>query len=399
MILINGKTVGKIAAEDLNALIGNSDYIENQYIDYKELFAFCDERLPADMRKQKAIEFKNDICSFANAEGGYIFVGISDKNGIPDALVGIDIKNRNLDKYELDIREKLANIQPKIPSVKVHFVELKNGKYIVVLEIAADGFAPYVYNSGNDMFDFVSRDGNGKRRMSYNQVMRMFNQSLIIRKEIETFRESRVQFYSKLREIPLYCRVYVISQDFLDVSAHKRVYMMYRENRTLVTCPSGFSFISPNADGVKFLAYRDDYGKEIYLRNNGICEVTMCLEDGYYLHYHNNKWSLSGCAIWNDIILEHIKYSVEHLIRLGYNKKAYICFDLSCYKGTITDDGDYHKPQTDRNLIMSSVVEVDDISNDEILNESIRNLNYEYFMALGIRSEEKYKQVETTTYI
>lgn len=61
--------------------------------------------------------------------------------------------------------------------------------------------------------------------------------------------------------------------------------------------------------------------------------------------------------------------------------------------------GDYYKPQIDRNLIMSSIVEVDDMSSEEMLNESIRNLKYEYFMALGIRSEEKYKQVETAIYI
>lgn len=399
MILINGKMVNNIAEEDLNSIVGNCDYIENQYIDYKEMFSFWDERLPPNVQKQKVIEFKNDICSFANAEGGYIFVGISDKNGVPDELVGVDIKNENLDKYELDIREKLANIQPKIPSIKVHFVKLKNGKYIVILEVVADGFAPYVYSSGNDMFDFVSRDGNGKRRMSYNQVMRMFNQSLIICKEIEAFRESRVQFYSKSRENPLYCRAYVISQDFLDIAAHKKVYMMYRENRSLIICPSGFSFVSPNVDGVKFLAYRDDYEKEIYLRNNGICEINIRLEDGCYLHNSNNKWQLSGFAIWDDIILEHIRYSIEHLMKFGYGKKAYICFDIACYEGTITDSGDYHKPQIDRNLIMSSIVEVDDMSSEEMLNESIRNLNYEYFMALGIRSEEKYKQVETAIYI
>lgn len=40
MILINGKMVNNIAEEDLNSIVGNCDYIENQYIDYKEMFSF-----------------------------------------------------------------------------------------------------------------------------------------------------------------------------------------------------------------------------------------------------------------------------------------------------------------------------------------------------------------------
>ena len=399
MILINGKTVDKLTEDDLNFIIDNDDYIENQYIDYKEIFSFWDEELPKEQRKQEIIEFKKDVCSFANAEGGYIIVGISDKNGLPDEIIGIDVRGGNKDKFERDIKEKLANIQPKIPSVKVHFVELENGKYIVIIEIIVDSFAPYVYNSGNDTFDFVCRYGNGKRRMSYNQVMRMFNQSLIMKKEIEAFRQSRVQHYSNSKETPLYCRMYVISQDFFDVSLHKKVYIMYRKNHSLISCPSGFSFISPNIDGVKFLPYRDGYGKDAYIFNNGICELNIDLHDENYLSESNNRWYFSGIAVWNDELFQHIIYSVNHLLKLGYSKKAYLCFDLACYEGAITDYGDFFNSRIDRNQIMSSVIEVADISNKEVLNEAIKNLNYEYFMALGIRHDEKYKQVENTTYV
>ena len=131
MLFVNGKEADKLTEEDIITLINNDDYMENQYIDYKQQFVFWDERLPRENRKQEVIEFKKDVCSFANAEGGYIFVGISEKNGLPNEIIGVEIKDK--DKYELDIREKLSNIQPKTPSVKVHFIELKNKKYIIVL--------------------------------------------------------------------------------------------------------------------------------------------------------------------------------------------------------------------------------------------------------------------------
>ena len=397
MILINGKTSDKLMEDDLFELIDNPDYKENQYIDYKEVFAFWDERLPKDKRNQEAIEFKKDVCSFANAEGGYIFVGISDKNGLPKEICGIEINDNNKDKFELAIRDKLANIQPKMPSVKVHYVDLANGKYVVVLEITADGFAPYVYNSGNDIYDFVSRDGNGKRRMSYNQVMRMFNQALVIQTELEKFRQKRVLFYSKSNQPSLYCRIYVISEDFIDIKVHRKVFMLYQNNRTLITCPSGFTFVSPNVDGIKFLSYRSNFYKEAHLFNSGICELNINL-DNYYLHENKNKWCLSGIALWNEQMISHIKYSAEQLSKLGFNKKAYMCFDLSCYEGTITDGDDFKFPQIDRGLILSPIIEIEDISNQDLLNKATKSLGCEYLMALGIRDSDRYNELENQEY-
>ncbi len=398
MFHINGKTVDKITENDLNQIIDNHDYIENQYLEYKECFAFWDEQLPKAIQTEKAIEFKKDICSFANAEGGYIIIGISDKNGLANELLGVEIADDNKDVYERNIRDKLANIQPKTPSVKVHFVKLQNVKYIVILEIIADGFAPYVYNSGNDTYDFVSRDGNGKRRMSYNQVMRMFNQSLVMKKEIDAFRQNRVKLYSELSETPLYCRIYVISEDFIDVPAHKNLYMMYRENHALIKCPSGFDFVSPNIDGIRFIPFKNSHEKEAYLSNGGICELNVNLKESHYLSI-DNGWRLWGYDIWDNQIIKFVKYAINHFSNFKFSKKAFVCFDLACYKGTVTEKGDYYNSIIDRPLIMSSIIEIEDLSNNDILNQAIRALNYEYYMALGLRNDGKYKEIETKIYI
>ncbi len=399
MILINGKSANMLTEDDLFTLIDNEEYKENQYIEYKKMFAFWDNSLTKEQKKYEAIEFKRDVCSFANAEGGYIIIGISDKNGLADELVGIEIKDDNKDKCELDIREKLNNIQPKTPSVKVHFINLKNTKYIVILEIVSDVFSPYVYNSGNDVYDFVSRIGNGKRRMSYNQVMRMFNQSLVIKKEIETFRQNRTKFYSKLKENKQYCSIHVISQDFVDVSAHKKVYMLYIGDRSLVNLPSGFDFVSPNVDGIKFIPYDREHNNDAYIFNSGICEFNIDLSYNNYLHNRENTYTLSSRALWNEIIIEQIKYSINQLIKLGFNKKVYIGFDLVCNEGTITEHNDFFKAKIDRNLITSSLIEVDDISNNDLLNESIRNLYFEYLLALGIKDSNKYNEAKTKKFI
>ena len=392
MFLINGKPADKLTEEDLKVLIDNEDYKENQYIDYKGILAFYDNRLPKEKRQQEAIEFKHDICSFANAEGGYLVVGVSEKGGIPDEIIGIDVPNGNKDKFELDIRDKLKSIQPKMPSIKLHFIELSDKKYIVIIDIQADGFTPYVYDCSDNPFFFFTRTGNGKRRMSYNQVMRMFNQSLVIQKEIASYRKSRIQFYSKANEKPRYCRVYVISDDFVNPSAHKKIYMMYRDNRSLISKPDGFEFIAPIVDGGRFVPYRN-INCAAYFFNNGICELNEELSN-FYLNEIEEGLFLSGQSLWKEIILKSLLYSFGALLKLGFSKRAFICFDIACIEKTITERRDYYYSKLDRDLILSNVIEVSDIANEDIKKDAIKSLHYELLMALGIKGEEKYQEVE-----
>lgn len=86
---INNKSFLECTEADLEILKENSDYRENEYIDYKKNFAFLE--MPKDKKRDSKIsEFKSDICAFANAEGGYLIFGISDENGCAEDFVGGD---------------------------------------------------------------------------------------------------------------------------------------------------------------------------------------------------------------------------------------------------------------------------------------------------------------------
>ena len=87
---INGKSFIECTAEDLLTLIDNPDFRENEYIDYKQNFAFLE--LPKGKeRNEKIAEFKSDVCSFANANGGFLILGVSDVEGCASELLGIEI--------------------------------------------------------------------------------------------------------------------------------------------------------------------------------------------------------------------------------------------------------------------------------------------------------------------
>ena len=67
---INNKEFGEWTADDLQVLLSNDSYRENNFIDYKVNFA---PLLDKNNKKEKQAEFRNDVCSFANSDGGYIF--------------------------------------------------------------------------------------------------------------------------------------------------------------------------------------------------------------------------------------------------------------------------------------------------------------------------------------
>lgn len=397
MILINGKTADKVTEVDLSTIINNEDYAEGQYLDYKKLFAFEDESLERAKRNSEIVEFKKDVCSFANAEGGYIIVGVTEEKGIPQELSGIDIPKGDTDAYKLKIRDKLANIQPKIPSVKIHCVGLQNGKYVVIVEVISDGFTPYVYHKGDEPFDFVIRNGSGKIRMSYNQVMRMFNRSLELSKKIEEFRQIRIKKGTN-PNTPFYLRLYVISEDFVDDSAHKKVYMMCRKGDYTIKKPDYADLALPNVDGVKFLhSFLCSYNKSTTLYNCGVCELELIIEfkdeDGIFGCISNGKQYLWALSIWQEDIMKHINYSVQTLLDLGFSSRAFLCFDLSCPVGTITHKELFVNPTIDRELISSHPVEIEDMSNEEALETAKQNFFYEYLMSLGIRDSKVYENL------
>lgn len=163
---VNNKSFLECNEEDLKFLIENPDYRENEYIDYKENLHYLE--IPKDVKDRKTIiaqgksEFKSDVCAFANAEGGYLIIGISNDNGCASELCGINIPNDDLDKFELDRRNDLMGIQPRIPSIKFHFIKIENGRYIVILYIRHDNSAPYLHIENEKNYQVFRRTGNKK---------------------------------------------------------------------------------------------------------------------------------------------------------------------------------------------------------------------------------------------
>lgn len=116
-LMINSKKITECCEEDLHILIDNPDYRENQYIDYKSDFSYFRAE-GKEVKEKEAFELRKDICSFANAEGGFLIYGISERKGIASNILGVEIAN--CDKFENDVRNLFTPIMPKQPNVKFY---------------------------------------------------------------------------------------------------------------------------------------------------------------------------------------------------------------------------------------------------------------------------------------
>ena len=270
---INNKSLLDCTEEDFTEILNNPDYRENRYLDYKRTFSF----LEVDKSKapEKISEFRNDVCAFANAEGGYLIYGITDKDGMASSIIGVDIDNP--DKFENDLRNKLTPIMPKVPPVQFHFVRLASGKYLVVMFIDHDYYAPYLHLEDQKNYKIYKRDGNGKVTMGYMELKNMFVQSRVLESEILEFRKRRIEYYMD-QGIEQFLLYHIIPESFLDV--RKKLFLIEKQKNisfAAVFSEAGIDTRSiPCVDGLR---YANTYGDaKAILYNTGVVEFLLPLK-------------------------------------------------------------------------------------------------------------------------
>ncbi|MFA5995569.1 MAG: ATP-binding protein [Patescibacteria group bacterium] len=166
--------------EDLKQLIENEIH-ENRTIEYKQT-------LLLDSSENKK-EFLKDVSSFANTEGGDLIFGLKEENGLPTAIVGLELHDIDAEKLRIEslIRD---GIEPRIQS-KIHTIFLDDHKVVIIIRIKKSWTAPHrVILGGHDKF--YARNSAGKYPMNTNQLREMFNASMTIYDKIKQFRVEKL---------------------------------------------------------------------------------------------------------------------------------------------------------------------------------------------------------------
>ena len=135
--ILDGIPLHDLAEDHLNSLI-LLRVTESPRLEYKE-------ELKISTGSEKR-EFCKDISALANSQGGYVFFGVREGDGIPVSLPGID--------YNDTLKEQIyqiltTGISPRIQSIVDVSVPLRSRKHVLVVNIKPDGYLHQVKYEDN----------------------------------------------------------------------------------------------------------------------------------------------------------------------------------------------------------------------------------------------------------
>lgn len=175
------KAFDEISRADLEALV-EARIPEGRRLEYKR-----DHYGRNDEAKK---EFAADVSALANAQGGYLLIGIGEENGIAADIPGVEAANA--DGLVLAVAESLrSSIEPPIPGVRVRWVEIAIDRGVLMIQVDRSWSAPHRVTVARDNRFFL-RDENGKHPMSVTELKRAFLFASEVEERIRRFRADRL---------------------------------------------------------------------------------------------------------------------------------------------------------------------------------------------------------------
>ena len=154
---------------------------ERKTIEYKQQLKIVPD--------QETKEFLADVSSFANDIGGDLIYGITEDNGLPKAIVGIEIINPDALKRQLDsiIRDGL---EPRISGIQIETFHLTSLQYILLIRIPKSYTLHQIVFKGSDKF--YSRGVAGKYKLDVHEIKSRFLTSQTIEEKLKAFKDERI---------------------------------------------------------------------------------------------------------------------------------------------------------------------------------------------------------------
>ncbi|KAB1448550.1 AlbA family DNA-binding domain-containing protein [Bordetella bronchiseptica] len=162
---------------------------EGLQLEYKAIVYENDER-----GRSEAVK---DISAFANAHGGHLILGMSEKpKGLPSRLNGL-AKDVDIDT-EIRRLESLAQtgIEPRIEGLRIRAIRLQGGQHCIVLRIPRSWRPPHRVTRGN-LNQFWIRNSAGAHEASVDELRSLFTLGTGAQQLAAQFRDTRLQEFSQ----------------------------------------------------------------------------------------------------------------------------------------------------------------------------------------------------------
>ena len=155
---------------------------ETQTLEFKAILPLIDE----DARQ----EFRKDVCALANADGGDLVFGISEKVGRANAILAINGVNADATKRRLQqILE--SKLEPRIHGIQFHACPIATGGFVLVLRIPSSYEGPHRFGPIAE-HRFPIRNDTSTTDMTYDQLRNTFGRESTLLEKAAQFRARRV---------------------------------------------------------------------------------------------------------------------------------------------------------------------------------------------------------------
>jgi hypothetical protein len=139
-------------------------------------------------------EFLRDVSAFANASGGDLVLGVTEKDGAADEVCGIDLPDPDKEKQRL-VNIVREGLEPRLVGMDIDWLELEKPRGIMVIRVPRSWSAPHRVIFLRDM-NFFIRNPVGKHPMSMDELRQHFLAGQEMAAQIRAFRDNRIALIS-----------------------------------------------------------------------------------------------------------------------------------------------------------------------------------------------------------
>lgn len=170
MSVFSNKSFDEITFVDIQNIIKTQEH-ESQTLEYKKQSYRIDD---PQTRNKEIYELLKDVSSFANADGGYIIIGIKQKDnklGVPEKIVNVENVAEEQDRIN---KLCLDHIQPRISNLRIivkEGIDDNENKQVILIGIPPRVSEPH-YITFNDLNQVWIRYNSTKRTMSPTEIQK-----------------------------------------------------------------------------------------------------------------------------------------------------------------------------------------------------------------------------------
>ena len=269
---------------------------------------------------------------------------------------------------------------------------------MVIIYIHRDGFAPYIHLEEQGNYKIYRRVGNGKATIGYMELKNMFNQSLSIEKEVQQYRQQRIDYYRNQEDTSdhRYSRFllfHIIPDTFTDSTYRKNFFLLQR-NQPGLKLQSIFNGTccdfraQPNVDGIRYPS-NSNTGADCMLNNNGVVECFLPLNAFLHIDDQYPHGRFPSIAIW-DRFEPVVGQYINILGFLLETKRIFLCISILGCKNAVSESSEYtfYPGSVDRNTINCNPIAIENIDDEQSIDDALKWLKLEYLLSLGIKSSE-----------